>query len=109
MSIVFIVTRTENNHTAVWDPFVKREKAVAMVDSHTTFRIRNGASMQRTVPYTPEPVPVGRRVRVGGGEGSPIFTAAPECITCVVHEVEIITEDRVGRAVYRVTQHSVVE
>lgn len=109
MSIVFIVTRMENNRTAVWDPFVRREKAVSMVDSHTTFRIRNGATMHRTVPYTPEPVQPGRQVRVGGSEGHPILTAAPECITCVVHEVEIIAEDGVGRAIYRVTQHSVVE
>jgi hypothetical protein len=107
--IVYIVTRAENGRTAVWDPFISREKAVAMINSHTAFRIKNGAVLQRTVPYTPMPVNAGTKVRVGGSESKPVQTSAPECITCVVHEVEIIAEDGKSRSIYRVTQHSTVE
>jgi hypothetical protein len=107
--ICFIVTRQEGDSLSVWAPFLKQGTAIDMVHSHTDFRIKNGATMHRQVNYTPGPVKPGTMVRCGGSEGKPILKPADEAISCVVNETEIVCEDKTSRAIYRITQHVIVE
>lgn len=93
---------------AMWPPFTKEESAMSMIKSHVFFRAKRGATVHRSVDSKPAPVPAGAKVRVGGNDGAPVMTDAPECVNCVIHETEIITEEG-GRAIFRVTQSHVQE
>lgn len=106
--VVYIVTREENGRTAVWPPFARSEKAVSMIEAHIAFRVRNGATLHRTVAYTPAPIAPGSKVRVGGSEKVPVLIDAPEVVECCIHESEIINEEG-GRTIFRVSQHMVRE
>lgn len=106
--VVYIVTREERQHTAIWPPFTKFEKAMGMIKSHVFYRAKNGARVHRSVAFTPTPNPPGSKVRSGGSDGAPILSDAPECVNCVIFETEIITEEG-GRAIFRVTQSHVQE
>ena len=109
MMIVYIVSRSEAGRTAIWPPFANLDKAKRMIDGHVKWRVSHGATLQRTVSFTPAPIQAGTRVRVGGSESNPIMTDAPIIVECCVHEVELIAENQKDRAVYRVCQHIVIE
>jgi len=104
--VVFVTTR-ESPRMAVLLVAETREKASAIIDSHVKFRCeREGARLQRDVPYEPAPVKEGTMVRVGGSDGAPVLEPADPVVCCTLREVEII-EETGNRVIYRVTQHCV--
>jgi len=88
--IVYIVSRTEHNHTAVWAPFASETTANGFVDTHAKDRIRYGAVLHRDVSFPSVAVmsnmPMSRQTR----------------------EVEVIAQGG-DRTVYTITQHPIVE
>jgi hypothetical protein len=106
---LYIVSRTENNRTAIWPPFSSLERAKQMIQTHVKLRCdKEGDVIQREVDYTPAPFKEGAMVRVGGSEGHPVMLPAPECINCSVHETELLTKSG-SRCLYRVLQTFVQE